>query len=202
MMEKNNVEKTIETYEKTADIYFEKHNDINWIKNHADYFIENLSGNKILDIGSGPGRDAKYFSEKKLDVTVIDLTNKFIDISTKNVPSAKFYEMDLRKLDFPENSFDGLWVSASFLHVPKSEAEETLNGFNRVLKPDGLMYLSVKAGNDEKIVEREMQEGGTKFFAFYTKDELTKIIEDAGFKILKIEIEDKKSTWINIFARK
>ncbi|MBI2598308.1 MAG: class I SAM-dependent methyltransferase, partial [Candidatus Diapherotrites archaeon] len=64
---------------------------------------------KILDIGCGPGRDAKYFSEQGLDVTGIDLTSNFVKMASKNVPNATFKHMDMRSLDFPEDTFDGIW---------------------------------------------------------------------------------------------
>ena len=61
-MTDNVVAKTIKTYEELAEDYYKTHFDINEIKNIADFFIQNLKGQKILDIGCGPGRDAKYFS--------------------------------------------------------------------------------------------------------------------------------------------
>jgi len=203
MTDKNNVvAKTIKTYEELAEDYHKTHFDINEIKNIADFFIQNLKGQKILDIGCGPGRDAKYFSEHNLEVTGIDLTSNFIKMASQNVPNAKFIQMDMRNLDFPENTFDGIWSCASFLHVPKDEAKNTLLGFRKILKPTGLIYLSVKQGNEEKFVEKDEYKGRAKFFAFHTQNEFKKLIESCNFKIVKVLIDEKKDTWINVFATK
>jgi len=203
MADKNNVvAKTIKTYEELAEDYYKTHFDINEIKNIADFFIQNLKGQKILDIGCGPGRDAKYFSEHNLEVTGIDLTSNFVKMASQNVPNAKFMQMDMRNLDFPENTFDGIWACASFLHVPKEDAKNTLLGFRKILKPAGLIYISVKQGNEEKFVEKDEYKGRTKFFAFYTQDEFKNLIEPCNFKILKVLIDEKKDTWINVFATK
>jgi len=203
MTDKNNVvAKTIKTYEELAEDYYKTHFDINEIKTIADFFIQNLKGQKILDIGCGPGRDAKYFSEHDLEVTGIDLTFNFVKMASQNVPNAKFMQMDMRNLDFPENSFDGIWACASFLHVPKEDAKNTLLGFRKILKPAGLIYLSVKQGNEEKFVEKDEYKGRTKFFAFYTQDEFKNLIESCNFKIVKVLIDEKKDTWINVFATK
>ena len=203
MLNKNNaVAKTIEAYEKLAKDYCRTHFDINVIKNIADFFIKNLKGQKILDIGCGPGRDAKYFSEHGLKVTGIDLSSNFVKMASQNVPNAKFMQMDMRTLDFPENSFDGIWACASFLHVPKEDAKNTLLGFRKILKPAGLIYLSVKQGNEEKFVEKDEYKGRTKFFAFYSQDEFKNLIESCNFKIVKVLIDEKKDTWINVFATK
>ena len=203
MTDKNNVvAKTIKTYEELAEDYYKTHFDINEIKNIADFFIQNLKGQKILDIGCGPGRDAKYFSEHDLEVTGIDLTSNFVKMASQNVPNAKFKQMDMRNLDFPENTFDGIWACASFLHVPKEDAKNTLLGFKKILKPAGLIYLSVKQGDEEKFVEKDEYKGRTKFFAFYTQDEFKNLIESCNFKIVKVLIDNKKDTWINVFATK
>ncbi len=201
MTDKNNVvAKTIKTYEELAEDYYKTHFDINEIKNIADFFIQNLKGQKILDIGCGPGRDAKYFSEHDLEVTGIDLTSNFVKMASQNVPNAKFMQTDMRTLDFPENTFDGIWACASFLHVPKEDAKNTLLGFRKILKPAGLIYLSVKQGNEEKFVEKDEYKGRTKFFAFYTQDEFKNLIESCNFKIVEVLIDNKKDTWINVFA--
>jgi len=71
-MVSNPTQKTIQTYEKTAKEFFKIHKDISVVKKHMNFFIKNLKGPKILDIGCAFGRDAKYFSKHGLDVTGID----------------------------------------------------------------------------------------------------------------------------------
>lgn len=194
--------KTIKTYEKIADDYYKDHFDINDIKSIADFFIKRLKGQKILDIGCGPGRDAKYFSEHNLQVTGIDLTSNFLKIASLNAPNAKFIQMDMRNLDFSENSFDGIWASASFLHVPKKDAKNTLLGFKKVLKPMGIIYLSVKQGDGEKFIQKDSYKENEKFFVFYTEKEFRLLVKSCNFKLIKVLINKHKDTWINIFARK
>ena len=199
--DKNVVAKTIKTYEETADDYCKAHFDIDMTPQQL-FFVGNLRGKTILDIGCGPGRDTKFFFKNGFEVIGIDLTPKFIKIASKLVPNAKFIIMDMRKLEFPENYFDGIWVCASFLHIPKEEAKNTLFGFKRVLKPKGLMYLTVKEGTGEKLVLKNKYKKNPKFFSFYTKNKLKKIIESSGFKIMKIDIDKKKDNWIDVFATK
>ncbi len=119
------VEETIKAYSASVDDFVAKHSDINVIKNEADFFISNIKGKKILDVGCGIGRDAKYFSEQGYSITGIDLTPEFIDIAKKNVPSGHFYIADMRKMIFMDDYFDGIWSMASILHIPKKEANKT-----------------------------------------------------------------------------
>jgi ubiquinone/menaquinone biosynthesis C-methylase UbiE len=132
----------------------------------------------------------------------VDAAASFIKIASKNAPRAKFIKMDMRHLEFPENSFDGIWACASFLHIPKSEAKDTLSGFSRVLKSHGILYISVKEGVVEKFLKKEEYLGHRKFFAFYTESEFKKLLTLSGFSILKVVIDKKKDKWINVFAVK
>lgn len=196
------ITRTINTYEDLAEDYSDAHLDIRVIQDIADYFVENLPGEKVLDIGCGPGRDAKYFSDKGLDVTGIDLTANFVKIASKNAPRAKFLKMDMRKLTFPEETFDGIWACASFLHVPKEDARQTLLGFRRVLKTGSLLYISVKEGKDEKILKKDEYKGRVKFFSFYKQEDFTDLVESCNFYVKKVLLDAKKDTYINLFATK
>jgi len=199
-MSEDVVAKTIESYEALAGDHHTEHlEDINEIKCHADFFISNLKGKRVLDVGSGPGRDAKYFASHGLNVAGIDLSQKLITLAAKNVPAARFIKMDMRKLEFPESTFDGIWACASFLHIPKKEASSTLLEFRRVLRPGGLLFIAVKEGAGEGWMEKE---GRPRFFALYTEDELGGLIESCGFRILDVIGEKKKSMWLNFFAIK
>jgi ubiquinone/menaquinone biosynthesis C-methylase UbiE len=200
------VAETIKVYEETAQNYCKNNFAMKKrVRDLADFFIRNLHGRKILDIGCGPGRDAKYFCGRGLEVTGIDLTLNFIKIASVDVPEAEFLPMDMRQLDFLENSFDGIWLDASFIHVPKKEARKTLVGFKKVLKPDGLMFISGKVGTGEKFVQKTDDCGRARFFVFYPETEFKDLIELSGFSLLKTTIdkdEDGNNVWINIFAIK
>jgi ubiquinone/menaquinone biosynthesis C-methylase UbiE len=196
------VAETISSYEASADHYaatrFGFGNDF---KELIDYFIKSLPGKRVLEIGCGPGRDSKYLSEKGFDVTALDLTKSFLKIASKNAPKAKVVLMDMRHLDFPEKSFDGIWAAASFIHIPKLEAKKTLMGFRKVLTKEGFMFISVKQGSGEKFFKRDIYNGHERFFTFYTKTEVEELLQSCGFEINRtgIQVADN-GTWIAVFA--
>ena len=110
----------------------------------------------------------------------------------------------MRNINFPVNSFDGIWSMASILHIPKLEVKDTIIKFREVLKTNGIIYISVKLGEGEKFVKRDRYKGLEKFFAFYTESEIADLLENCGFEIIKLSLYKvpKQATWIDVFAVK
>jgi len=202
-MEEDAVSKTIDIYEKFADEYTNLYFDFSGICDMAEFFRGNLDGKRILDVGCGPGREARFFSENGFDVTGIDLTEKFLEIAFQKAPKAQFIKMDMRCLEFPDKNFDGVWVNASFLHIPKNEAEKTLLELKRVLKEGGLLHISVVAGEGEIFCTGGPEKGKGRFYALYGEDEFKNLLESNSFKIVKLKfVEHDERRWINIVAKK
>ena len=202
MSKDNLVSKTIQTYNTCAESYFHDHYDISEVRDVIDFFIQNLKGVEVLDVGCGPGRDAKYFSSHNLKVIGVDLSDRFLNIASKNVPSAKFIQMDMSILDFSENAFDGIWVCASFLHIQKKDAMDTLIGLRRILKPGGLMYVNVEKGTQEKLLGKEEYKNKPRLISFYTAEEFGKLVKACGLNILKKIVDEDPYGWIKVFATK
>jgi ubiquinone/menaquinone biosynthesis C-methylase UbiE len=153
-------------------------------------------------VGCGPGRDTKYFLRKKFEVVGIDLSGGMLKEARKRVPKGKFMKMDVKKLRFKDGSFDGAWSNACLLHITKSQLEATLEELRRVLKRNGLLFVSFKSGNGEGF--RGYPDGTRRFFAYYTKEEILRLMKRFKFKILKSYLfyDSDGDTFINIFLRK
>ncbi len=81
---------------------------------------------------------------------------------------------------FRPEVFDGLWVCASFLHIPKSEANRVLREFQS-LETNCPIYLSVQEGTGESLIEHEP--GFVRFFAHYSLDEIQVLFSENGFDV-------------------
>lgn len=195
--------RTLQTYKKIYQDYASKNSMNDGIKHTLDSFISLLSGKKILDIGCAHGRESKYLYENGFNVTGIDFNPGFIDLAKHNCPNCVFEIMDMRELNFSKDSFDGIWASTSFLHIPKNEALKTLKGFRNVLKEGGVMYLSVFEGNFDNEKEDRDKTWGFRHFSDYTQDELTTLLGKAGFDIINIEktVRPSGRAIINTFSK-
>jgi ubiquinone/menaquinone biosynthesis C-methylase UbiE len=192
------VKKTIEVYEEILPEFLEHNKKFDMIK-EMDSFQKYLPGKKILDVGCGPGRDVEAFCKRGFDVTGIDLTLSFVEMAQKRVPEAKVIQMDMRHLEFPDESFDGIWSLASLIHIPKKDIKKTLEGFYRVLEKKGVIFLAVKEGEGEKWVEKF---GKDRFYAFYQEKEILDLLESVGFKIIESVGKKVGYDWIKVLAVK
>ena len=143
-------EKIRKTYDKIAPKFSATHFEHFWIEDFID-------GKKVLDIGCGAGRDAAVFVENEFDYTGIDASKGMLKVAADRVPKGIFKQMDFYNLEFPDNSFDGFWAAASFLHVPKEDAGKVIKEAKRILKPGGVGFISIKEKTeiDEGVIEEE-----------------------------------------------
>ena len=158
---------------------------------------------KILDAGCGPGRDALTLSEEGYEAVGIDLTPEMIKLAKESGPDIDFHVRDLRKTEFDEASFDGIWANASVIHIPKQEIGIVLKEFARILKPSGILFVSVLKGEGERAHLMKYFYEGELAVSFYDKDEFSVELERNGFKVLRcLEDADDHDEWLNFICRK
>ena len=191
--------------EKYTKIFF---NDFSDIK-ELDYFLSLLPKRaKILDIGCGPGNFTKYFISKGFDSEGIDLSSEMIKIAKIKVPEGRFKIMDLRRLDYPSNQFDGLIAADSFMHIPKRDAKKALLGFKKVLKPNGLLFFIVKEGKGERFLIEPLNPKEKCYIKLWQLSEIIDLFKKCKFEIIfksekKSEVkEELKYNKMFLIARK
>ena len=64
--------------------------------------------------------------DKGFQVIGIDYSNEMLGTARNKVPDGSFRHMDMRELDFEEESFDGLLVAYSLIHIPSEDIPKTL----------------------------------------------------------------------------
>lgn len=197
---------TIETYDNHAQAF--EHSRASFAQHSAiEHFCSLIPGKNILDLGCGPGRDARIFVDKGYTVTGIDFSQGLLKIARETVPEATFLLMDMRNLTLADHHFDGVWASASLLHLKKEDISVVLNRLYRVLKPGGVLYVSVKEGNSEEIENDPRLGGASRFFAYYSAQQMREYIENVGFHIIEINESESHNAlrtwnWITLLAKK
>ena len=200
---------TIESYNKTAEEYYKIVTSFEVLPELEDFMnlLNAEKGNKILDLGCGPGHHSKIFSDYGFNVTGIDLSPEMIKIAKKEVPKAKFQVMDILDLKFDKESFNGIWASASLLHIPKRNLKTVLKKLKILMTKDGLLYLSLKKGKGSEVLKDNRYGGVDKYYVYYQLEEIEKILTSIGFEIVEKEQKERRvfydtNPWIHLFCKK
>jgi ubiquinone/menaquinone biosynthesis C-methylase UbiE/diadenosine tetraphosphate (Ap4A) HIT family hydrolase len=201
---------TIRAYNASAPAYYSKTNTLHTYLGHKkniDTFISGLNGNLVLDAGAGSCRDAAYFLERGLQVEAIDLAINLLLASSASCPNHIKRLMDIRHLAYADYTFDGIWCSAVLLHLDVEDIKRALKEFHRVLKPNGMLHVSLKEGEGEyKAFVSHAPELYRKFY-LYTEEEVTGLMIQGGFTIKSVEVVQEIDSggdyvdWIRCFAK-
>jgi SAM-dependent methyltransferase len=138
------------------------------------------AGSRVLDAGSGPGRDCAYLAELGFRPVALDLAREMLIEGRSRGLAAPPVQADLRRLPFADGSFPGVWASASLLHLPRTDLVPTLHELARIIGRGGL-YLALKEGQGEAWQERP---GGPRFFRYYQMDAVEAALRAAGFEVV------------------
>jgi ubiquinone/menaquinone biosynthesis C-methylase UbiE len=192
---------TVTTYNKLAREYDEETAGF-WElfpKSFVDTFALHAKG-KILDVGSGPGRDALLLIEKGFDVTCVDASSEMVQLSTERGLTSVVG--DFMNLPFDDESFDGVWAYTSLLHVSRNDIGKALKEIYRVMKPQGIFALGLIEGETEEYKESSGV-NLPRLFTFYKKEEIEALLKEHGFEIIYFEkIKPRSKEYLNFITRK
>ncbi|MBE7417365.1 MAG: class I SAM-dependent methyltransferase [Ideonella sp.] len=161
------------------------------------------SGATVVDLGCGAGRDLKSLADRGFFAVGLDVAAPLAHIA-RHRSDCPVVIGDLRHLPLASERFDGAWASASLLHLGREDIGQALAEICRILKPDGLLFASMKAGRGERADERG------RWFSYYGVDEWRSLLEDAGLAPILLESSVQSTgtpapvptAWITSIARR
>ena len=185
------VQQTIESYDKIASEYCRKTRQskfLDWEEIYIKMLLSYISKTipLILDVGCGDGRHCLLIEKNGGKAIGIDLSKRMLEEAKAYYPNGDFQEMDMRRLLFDDDLFNGIWASGCIYHVTKSDARKVIKEFRRVLKIKGVVGLNFKLGKGERLENNPKSYGGSpRYFAYYAKQEIEDLLKGIGFEELK-----------------
>lgn len=103
-------------------------------------------GSRLLEAGCGSGRFVYWLNEKGYDIEGLEISEDTVATLHRIYPQLKITQGDVRKLPYPDNSFDGILSLGVIEHVIEGMSVP-IQEMHRVLKPGGIALVIVPSYN-------------------------------------------------------
>lgn len=148
-------------------------------------FIERLkSGDFVLDLGCGPAKASAIMRDHGLRVDPVDASLEMIKRANDrfNIGARQAIFEDIKS----KATYDGIWANFSLLHATAKDLPNILQALHQALKPEGLFHLGMKTGSGSA------RDNLNRYYSYYSLEELTTHLADAGFVVEHTESGEAK----------
>lgn len=150
-------------------------------------------GGRILEIGSGPGRDADFLEGLGVKVRRTDATRRFLELQAARGKTGDLLDVITDELGGP---YDAVVALAVLIHVPRDQIDPVLEKIARALRPGGASVVSMRDGDGET--------SGRYHTVDWRKDAFAARIEAAGMELVShsFRVGRKERGWNTFLAVK
>jgi len=142
---------------------------------HYDRFLGLLSGQRILDLGCGPGRDSAVFAARGYEPLCVDLSDEML--KRCRLRGLSTLQMNIEELELPEGSFHGAWSYTSLTTIPKEHVWRALEVVRKSLVDGGVLFLGLIEGEGECWKPADEKYAMPRFISRYQADEVIDVLE-------------------------
>ena len=175
------------------------------VERQAEFAALAGDGGLVADLGCGPGRDAAALRERGLRVCGFDASASMAGLArAESVPVAL---ADHRRPPIATGVLDGVWSSASLLHVPRADVPATLRQWRRCLRTGGVLGLSTSLGGSEGWEDvpyapsaHPEEDGLRRWFVHHDRDDLLRLVAGAGFAVRDVAERIGHRHWLWVLA--
>jgi SAM-dependent methyltransferase len=168
-------------------------------------FVAGLApGSRVLEIGSGPGRDALALEQIGMNVRRTDITPAFVRQLNSAGYTADVIDPLVDDLTDPLRDgtpYDAVWANASLLHVRRDSLPVVLRRLAAVTGAGGVLHLTLKEGEGERwSVHGHV--AAPRFFTYWREDALREALPQEGWKVNEVRRgeSDRGESWLAVFA--
>lgn len=155
----------------------------------------------VLDVGCGDGaRTLSRLPEAAVGLG-LDISREGLSLAADEGDGDALVQADMSKIPLKDDTVDGVTAYHSVFHVPREQHRDVYAEFARVLRPDGVLLMTLPGGKYETVRRGWM--GGSMFFSSLGPEESLEALRDAGFgETRRVTVDDPLgSTAEFVFAR-
>lgn len=156
------------------------------------------TGGTVLELGSGPGREARYLEQRGLRVERTDATPAFVDRLRQAGHQARVLDVRHGDLGGP---FDAVLANAVLLHLDREDLAEALRSCHRATRPGGVLALTLKEGDGEAWSKAKLD--SPRWFVYWREGALRQALSDAGWADVRLtHVEGRLEPWLHALCRR
>jgi len=192
-------ERTLAAYEHGAEQYAARTDD------HRAGLVDDLvgvlpSGSHVLELGSGPGRDALALEAAGFVVDRTDGARSFVDALRAVGHEARLLDVRSDDLGGP---YDAVFANAVLLHVARPLLPDVLERALAAVRPGGVLAATVKRGEGDGWSNRKLDRA--RHFTYWTESDLEAVVGRAGWTDVVVRETTRAGAderWLTVTARR
>ena len=140
----------------------------------------------VLDVGCGDG--ARTLANLPEGAVGLDFSRRGLELAAETVQGARLVQGDMTTLPVADGRVDGITAYHAVFHVPRERHGEVYREFARVLRPGGVVLMTLPGGRFETVRRGWM--GGSMFFSAPGRQTTLDGLTEAGFEEVWTETAD------------
>jgi predicted TPR repeat methyltransferase len=198
---RSNVSVTLASYEERAEAYLQDSTSTS-LAVYEEFLcrvVSLLPGDaQMLELGSGPGRDALFFDTNGVAVRRTDGALAFIEWLRASGHRADLLEVTADEFGGP---FDIVFANAVLLHLTVNQLDDVLTKAARAVGPKGLLAFTVKEGECAAWTTAKIDK--PRYFAYWSEAAMRTHLTANGWEPLSIAHEwGRTEPWLFIVCQK
>ena len=180
---------TVRSYDRAAADYAAEAAAMpDWVATEIDAFVAALGGaGRVLEIGSGGGRDALALEARGISVRRTDIAQGFVDLLRGGGFDAAQLDPltgDLSDPQHPGMPYDGVWACACLIHVARGDLGTVLHRLAAATRTGGRLHASVRDGDGEDVTTEGGAAAPRRYVETYWREpELRAVLTDSGWAV-------------------
>ena len=187
------------TYHKNRGLF-----DVSAILAEFDAVIPGSPG-RLLDLGCGAGEPVgRYFLDRGWTVTGVDFSAQMLELTSQYTPEMEAIHADMRRVAFPENSFEAITAFYSLFHLPSKDHLDLFRRMHSWLSPSGVAlftYATEAYTGSPRFDGTKEFLGQPLYYGHKTVPELFRDLEEAKLSVISAvnrEVGGETFLWVTV----
>jgi SAM-dependent methyltransferase len=201
---------TVQSYDSIAAEYAAEAATMpEWVATEIEVFARALGGSgRVLEIGSGGGRDARELEKRGISVRRTDVSKGFVDLLRESGFEADRVDPltdDLADPQRPGTPYDGIWACACLIHVVREDLGTVLARMAEATRTGGRLHVSVREGDGEEVSTHGSAAAPRRYVETYWREPaLRSALTDAGWRVGEVRrcIGKPDDWWLSVRAHR